>query len=68
MSGDFHEAIYAIINSQHEIVQIDLLGNRIEQSVKWIFIDVFSASKLGIDRNEWRKVIIDREILTEILS
>jgi hypothetical protein len=66
VSGDFKEAIYAIINAQHRIIQTDLFCNKIDLKVVWVFIGVFSASKLGIDRNEWRKVIIDREILNEI--
>jgi hypothetical protein len=60
VSGDFHEIMYKIIGI--------LLGNELQRKVEWIFIGVFSASKLGIDRNEWGKVIVDKEILNEILD
>jgi len=68
VSGDFQEAIYAIINVQYRIIQTDLFCNIIDLKVVWVFIGIFSASKLGIDHNEWRKVIMDREILNEILN
>jgi hypothetical protein len=49
-------------------VQTDLLGNKLQLKVEWIFIGIFSASKLGIDRNEWWKVIVNKEILNNILD
>ncbi len=68
MSGSFNEIIYAIINVQYRRIQTDLAGNELKQQVKWVFIGVFSASNLGIDWNEWWKVIVDTEILNEILD
>ncbi len=68
MSGDFHEILYAIIETNQSFVQIDLWGNRIQVKVEWIFIGVFSASKLGITSNAWRKTITDRAIFNEILD
>jgi hypothetical protein len=35
--------------------------------VKCFSISVFSTSKLGIDRNEWRKIISDSKVLQDIL-
>jgi len=40
----------------------------IDLNMEWIFIGIFSAKRLGIDCNEWRKVITDREVLSRILS
>jgi hypothetical protein len=54
-------------NSSYKL-QSDLYGNKIELKISWIFIGIFQASKLGIDHNEWRKVITNREVLAEILS
>jgi hypothetical protein len=54
VSGEFHEAIYALINIQFRFVQTDLFGNTLR--IEWVFIGIFTASKLGIDRNEWRKL------------
>jgi hypothetical protein len=68
VSGAFHEAIYTITNIQYRVVQIDLFSHEIKLRTKWILIGIFSASKLGIDHNEWRKVIVDREILNEVLG
>jgi hypothetical protein len=68
VSGDFHEILYAIIETKHWFVQTDLFGNKLKLNVEWIFIGFFSASKLGIDHNEWRKVITNKEILNEIMS
>jgi hypothetical protein len=68
VSGNFHEILYTIIEAKHRLVQTDLFGNKLQHNVEWIFIGVFSASKLGIDRNEWWKVIVDKEILNEILD
>jgi len=55
-------------NNKYRFIQTDLIGNIIKLNVVWIFIGVFSASKLGIDSNEWRKIILDKEILREILD
>jgi len=68
VSGDFHEILYAVIETNYLLIQTDLLGNEIELKVVWVFIGIFPASKLGIDRSEWRKVIVDRKILNEILD
>jgi hypothetical protein len=68
VSGDFHEILYAVIETKYRLIQTDLLGNEIELKVVWVFIGIFPASKLGIDRNEWRKIIVDRKILNEILD
>ena len=70
VSGDLYELL------QEEIkrsgigisVQSDLQGLEINLEVEWIFIGIFSAERLGIDCNEWRKVITDREVLSEILT
>lgn len=67
VSGDFHEAIYTT-NIQYKFVQTDLFGNEIDLKVVWVFIGVFPASTLGIDQNEWRKVITDKEVLSGILG
>ena len=42
--------------------------NKLILKVIWVFIGIFPASKLGITRNEWRKIITDKEILNEILT
>ena len=68
MSGNFHKILYTIIEVKHRFVQTDLIGNEIELEVVWVFIGVFSAEKLGITHNEWRKTITDRAILNEILT
>ena len=66
VSGDFHEILYAMIESKHRLIQIDLFGHEVDLRVVWVFIGIFSADKLGITRNEWRKTIADREVLNEI--
>ncbi|MCZ2808600.1 MAG: hypothetical protein O2V44_04505 [Candidatus Bathyarchaeota archaeon] len=40
----------------------------IRLKVEYIFIGIFSAERLGIDRNEWWKVITDKEVLSDILN
>jgi hypothetical protein len=50
------------------LVQIDLLGVEISLKVEGVFIGIFSAKRMGIDLNEWRKTITDREVLNEILT
>jgi len=40
----------------------------INLEVEWVFIGIFTAKRLGIDYNEWRKIIVDKEILNEILN
>ena len=49
-------------------VQTDLQGMEINLEVEWVFIGIFTAKRLGIDYNEWRKIIVDKEILNEILN
>jgi len=44
------------------------MGEEVNVVVVWVFIGIFSAEKLGITRNEWRKTITDRVILNEILN
>jgi hypothetical protein len=66
--GDFHKILYVIIETKHQFVQTDLFGNKMKLKVEWVFIGVFSASQLGIDRNEWWKVIDNKEILNNILD
>ena len=68
VSGDFHELLYAMIETKHRLIQTDLFGNEIKVKVVWVFIGIFPADKLGITRNEWRKTITDRAILNEILT
>lgn len=68
VSGDFHDVIYVITTGRSRLVQTYLLGNEIGLKVVWVFIGIFPASKLQIDRNEWCKVITDKEILSKILS
>ena len=66
--GDFHELVYAMIETKHRLIQTDLFRNEVDLKVVWAFIGIFSLEKLGITRNEWRKKITDGEILCEILS
>ena len=68
VSGDFHEILYATIETKHQLIQTDLFGYEVELKVVWIFIGIFPANKLGITRNEWRKTITDREVLNKILN
>jgi len=66
--GAFHEILYVVIETKYRLIQTNLVGNEIELKVVWVFIGIFPVSKLGIDRNEWRKVIVNRKILNEILD
>ena len=66
ISGDFKDLI--LRDTKKMIVQLALFGEELSIKLVWIFIGIFSAQKLGINRNEWRKVITDREILNAILS
>ena len=68
VSGDFHELLYAMIETKHRLIQTNLFGNEVDLEVVWVFIGIFPADKLGITHNEWRKKITDKEILCEILS
>jgi hypothetical protein len=68
VSGDFHEILYAVIETKYRLIQTDLYGNEIELKVVWVFIGIFPADKLGITRNEWRKTITGRAILNDILT
>ncbi|MHA2428062.1 MAG: rolling circle replication-associated protein [Candidatus Hermodarchaeia archaeon] len=68
VSGDFLEQLKTSIKKPViRLVQIDLHGVEVRLKVEWIFIGIFPAKKLGIDRNEWWKVITDRGVLSEIL-
>lgn len=49
-------------------IQTDLFGNEIDLKVVWIFIGIFPASKLGIDSNEWQKIINNEKLLEQILT
>jgi hypothetical protein len=68
VSGDFHELLYAILDTKHRRIQTDLFRNEVELTVVWVFIGIFPASKLGITRNEWWKTITDRATLNKILT
>jgi hypothetical protein len=68
VSGDFHELVYAMVETKHQRIQTDLFGNKVELKVVWLFIGIFPADKLGITHNEWWKTITDRTILNEILT
>ena len=61
ISGDFHKLIVTTIKSCI-LVQVDLHGVEIRLKVECIFVVILSAERLGIDRNEWWKVITDREV------
>jgi hypothetical protein len=69
VSGDLSELLQEEIekSSKGILVQVDLLGLKIGLSIQWVLIGIFSAKRLGIDRNEWRKTITDRKVLSEIL-
>jgi len=67
ISGDFHKLIVTTTKSSI-LVQVDLHGGEICQKVEWIFIGIFSAKRLGLDRNEWWKDITDKGVLNDILS
>lgn len=70
VSGDFLESLKLELISFriNHLVQTDLQGFEISLNVEFIFIGIFSAKKLGIDLNEWRKVITDKKVLSEILA
>lgn len=68
MLVSFHELIVAKTKRSSALVQIDLQGVEINLKVEGVFIGIFSAKSLGIDQNEWRKTITDREVLNEILT
>ena len=51
-----------------QMIQTNLMGEEVTINVVWVFIGIFSAKKLRITRNEWRKKITDKEILSKILS
>lgn len=68
VSGDFHERLYTMIHTKHQLIQTDLFGHEVEVKVVWVFIGIFPADKLGITHNEWWKPITDRQILNEILT
>lgn len=67
ISGDMQEVIEVSI-AHGQIIQTNLMGKEVIINVVWVFIGIFSAKKLGITLNEWRKTITDREILNEILA
>ena len=70
VSGDLYELLQEDIKKSNISVSIqtDLQGLEIDLKVEWIFIGIFSAKRLGIDCNEWRKTITDRAILNRILT
>ena len=74
VSGDFYSSYKDMIHEQKKstIVQTDLVGGIMSLNVVWVKIgekgELFSAKKLGIDLNEWRKVITDRKVLSKILA
>ena len=43
VSGDFHQILYAIIETKHRLIQTDLFGHEVELKVVWVFIGIFSA-------------------------
>ena len=67
ISGDLHEVMQISIG-HGQMNQTNLMGDEVSLNVVWVFIGIFSAEKLGITLNEWRKTITDREILDEIFS
>ncbi len=70
VSGDFLESLKNKLKSLYvsRLVQTDLQGAKMSPSVDWIFIDIFPAKRLGIDFDEWRKVITDKEVLSGMLN
>ena len=70
VSGDLYELLQEEIHKTKKgvFVQVDLQGSEISLGIQWILIGVFSAKRLGIDRNEWRKTITDKKVLSEILG
>ncbi len=67
ISGDLQEVIDVSI-TRGQMTQTNLMGEDVTVDVVWVFIGIFSAEKLGITRNEWRKTITDKAVLNEILS
>jgi hypothetical protein len=69
VSGDLYELLQEEIKKSRKgiLVQVDLQGIAIDLGVRWILVGIFSAKRLGIDCNEWRKTITDKKILSEIL-
>ena len=68
VSGDLYKLLITTITKQkHRIYQITLYGKKIN-NVVWFFIGIFPPSKLGINHNEWWKVIKDKKILSEIFE
>jgi hypothetical protein len=73
VSGDLYELLQAEIkkSSKGVSVHVDLQGSKIDFGIQWIFIGVFSAKRLGINGNEWRKTMrarTDMKILSSILG
>lgn len=70
VSGKFQESLKLSIKNINfpRLVQLNLEGVEVNLRVEWIFIGIFSIERLGIDRNEWWKIITDREVLCDILS
>ena len=70
VSGDFLESLKTTIKTLkgNRLVQIDLQGAKLSLNVEYIFIGIFHAKKLGIDGNDWWKIIADRAVLNEILT
>ena len=66
ISGDMHEVIEISV-THGQMIQTNLMGKEVILNVVWVFIGIFSAEKLGITHNEWRKTIVDRQVLSEIL-
>jgi hypothetical protein len=67
ISGDMQEVMEISIG-HGQMIQTNLMGEKVTINVVWVFIGIFSAEKLGITRNEWRKTITDRAILNEVLA
>ena len=67
ISGDMYEVIEVSIN-HGQMIQTNLMGEEVIINVVWVFIGIFSAEKLGITLNEWRKTITDKQVLNEILG
>jgi len=67
ISGDLQEVIELSLGHV-QMIQTNVMGEDVNVTVVWVFIGIFSAEKLGITRNEWRKRITDKAVLNEILS
>lgn len=52
VSGDFSKAIYNVMHSR-QLVQMDLFGNAVAISVKWVLIGVYSADLLRVNPSLW---------------